>query len=328
MQQKPEEGMVIKTENDLLALIGNAVEESLYLEYKGAGSLINDESKKSEISKDVSAFANSGGGKIVYGIEEDKSKKHTVPKSIEGIDPAEISKEWLESVINSRIQQRIDGIIIDPIPLGNTDPGKFVYVVSIPASYNAPHQAYDKRYYKRFNFQSVPMVDYEIRDVRNRVREPQVTFEISLKEQRSGNVEYDSHGNVIGELSIKLINNSKQIAKLVYLECDLPKKYIQPLHWQFETTNEVLVKNGQKYRQLRYHHRDQAGSPPLFPGTNIEVLDGNRRKANLHFNMEMELQSHMDYISWVVYADGAVPQTGEISVYELFFGPERRFRNG
>jgi len=32
----------------------------------------------------------------------------------------------------------------------------------------APHQAYDHRYYKRYNFQSIPMEDYEVRDLMRR----------------------------------------------------------------------------------------------------------------------------------------------------------------
>ena len=39
-----------------------------------------------------------------------------------------------------------------------------IYVVDIPQS-NIAHQAFDKRYYKRFNFISTPMEDYEIRDI-------------------------------------------------------------------------------------------------------------------------------------------------------------------
>jgi len=46
--------------------------------------------------------------------------------------------------------------------------GNFGYVISVPKSQTGPHQAPDGKYYKRFNFQSVPMHDYEIRDVMRR----------------------------------------------------------------------------------------------------------------------------------------------------------------
>jgi hypothetical protein len=46
---------------------------------------------------------------------------------------------------------------------------KVAYVVQIAqASSRAPHQANDYRYYKRFNFESTPMEDYEVRDLMRR----------------------------------------------------------------------------------------------------------------------------------------------------------------
>ena len=43
-----------------------------------------------------------------------------------------------------------------------------------------PHQAQDKRYYKRYNFQSAPMDDYEIKDILNRVKYPDLHLSIFL----------------------------------------------------------------------------------------------------------------------------------------------------
>ncbi|HUW34061.1 MAG TPA: ATP-binding protein [Planctomycetota bacterium] len=88
-------------------------------------------------------------------------------------EPAEITKEWLEQVIISNIQPRIDSIVINPVELKTQRLGRFAYVVCVPQSDRAPHQANDKRYYKRFNFQSVPMEDHEVRDVMFRQRVPE-----------------------------------------------------------------------------------------------------------------------------------------------------------
>ena len=54
-------------ETDLLSLISSQAQESLELEYKASGALDPTNEKKSEISKDVSSFAHSAGGVIVYG---------------------------------------------------------------------------------------------------------------------------------------------------------------------------------------------------------------------------------------------------------------------
>ena len=165
-------------EADLLDLIRLGVQESLELDYKRSEALSKMDSKKTEISKDVSAFANSAGGVLVYGLAEDGH----IPTAIDGgVDPAELSKEWLEQVINSRIQRRIDGLRVNQVLLSTTSPGRVAYVVSIPQSARAPHQASDKRFYKRFNFESVPMEEYEVRDVANRTSAPALDIEFSFK---------------------------------------------------------------------------------------------------------------------------------------------------
>ena len=160
-------------EEYILDLINNQVEENSGLEYKATASLQKKDEQKNEISKDVSSFVNSNGGTIIYGVKEydDKTKRHLPEKIDGGYNPSEISKEWLEQVINSKISPPIDGIYIKPIPLKKNFPERVIYAVSIPEGITA-YQASDRRYYKRYNFQSAPMEDYEIRLVMNRARFP------------------------------------------------------------------------------------------------------------------------------------------------------------
>src|SRR6266700_3923260 len=166
-------------ENDLLDMVKAGTQESIELDFKESDSLQATDKKKDDISKDVSAFANSAGGTIVYGMTEDKVT-HVATGLDTGSNPAEITKEWLEQVINSKIHRRIDGVRIRQIELTTTHPGRVAYVVYIPSSTRAPHQASDKRFYKRFNFQSVPMEEYEIRDVSRRGEVPDLRIEFAL----------------------------------------------------------------------------------------------------------------------------------------------------
>jgi hypothetical protein len=165
-------------EDDLLALVASGTKESIELDYKECAALAQTDGKKNEVSKDVSALANSAGGTIVYGMVENG---HVPIRLDSGYDPSVISKEWLDQVINSRIQRRIDGVRINQVELTKTSPGKVAYVVHVPQSTRAPHQAADKRFYKRFNFESVPMEEYEVRDVSRRFEAPdlRLLFEVS-----------------------------------------------------------------------------------------------------------------------------------------------------
>ena len=72
--------------------------------------------KKKEIAKDVSAFANSDGGTIIYGVSEynDAERSH-LPEQISPINRVEYTKEWLEHVINSNISPKINSLKIIPI---------------------------------------------------------------------------------------------------------------------------------------------------------------------------------------------------------------------
>jgi hypothetical protein len=166
-------------EEDLLELIQSKREENIELDYKRADALQLTDGKKNEISKDISAFANSIGGTILYGMEEDAAEPH-YPTALTPIDAAPCSKEWIEQVINSRIQPRLDGVLINSIELKQTSPGRFAYAVLIPEGTTA-YQASDKRYYKRFNFQSVAMEDYEIRQTMNRASRPDYKVELLLR---------------------------------------------------------------------------------------------------------------------------------------------------
>lgn len=99
-------------------LIKNKIEESINLEYKAAGALEKRDDKTNQISKDVSAFANSDGGIIIYGLTEDNH----LPSEIDPINRKAISKEWLEQIINSKIRPRIQGITIHTIEIGYSAP--------------------------------------------------------------------------------------------------------------------------------------------------------------------------------------------------------------
>ncbi|PHN06140.1 AlbA family DNA-binding domain-containing protein [Flavilitoribacter nigricans] len=167
-------------ENVLNEMIRNQIEENLHLDYKAADALGKSDGKKKEISKDISAMANSDGGRIIYGIKEfdDKERNH-LPEKITPIDRNEFSKEWIEQVINSNISPRINGVKIFSVQL-STNQNNVVYVIDIPKSETA-HQASDLRYYKRFNFVSVPMNDYEIRDIMNRGTYPKIDLEFEVQ---------------------------------------------------------------------------------------------------------------------------------------------------
>jgi hypothetical protein len=208
----------LETKADLDRLILDKVQESLTLDYKASGALGKENKQRDELCKDVTAFANSAGGQIVYGLEEDK----TLPTKVDdGADPS-ITKEWIEQVIDSRVQPRIEGLVITPIPLAKG----FGFVLTIPqATSRAPHQAPDKKYYKRQNFQSSPMEDYEIRDTLRRATTPALQVTLGLAGKRTAQLRFAPHQEQSMPITLNALvtNRSPQPAyhSVIYLGLDL-----------------------------------------------------------------------------------------------------------
>ena len=151
--------------SDLEAMILSQTQESIHLDYKASAALTG---KRDELSKDVSAFANSDGGVIVFGIEEEG---HLPIRVDSGVANSALNREQLESLIQSNVAPRIEDLTIVQIPVSATHSA---YAIAVSRSERAPHQdRKTNRYYKRYNFKSEPMEDYEIQDVRNRIKRAQ-----------------------------------------------------------------------------------------------------------------------------------------------------------
>jgi predicted HTH transcriptional regulator len=132
------------------SLIDNEIKESLNLDYK------RELNNNKEIAKDVSSFANTNSGKIIYGVDE----KDGLPNSINWIDSKDV-KEKIECVILDHIQPEIKGFNIYSIE-NPENRSQAIFVVDIPESSDAPHMA-NHRYYIRRNFKSEYMEDYEVK---------------------------------------------------------------------------------------------------------------------------------------------------------------------
>ncbi|MDM1410713.1 ATP-binding protein [Myroides odoratimimus] len=217
------------------SLIKNNIEESINIDFKSADALSKVDSKKKEISKDVSAFANSNGGIIIYGIDEIDHKA----SSISFVDGNEFTKEWLEQVISSTIQRNIPNLKIFPIRKDGII-AQTIYVVQIPESLETPHIARDKKFYKRYNFESVAMEEYEIRQLYGRTVKSKLCFD-------DYNLSYQKldEDNVLFKVDAMVFNDGEKPERdykiNVYLE---------------EFSNEIIIKwqtngNGKNYEYTK-----------------------------------------------------------------------------
>lgn len=280
-------------------LIRDEVEEHLQLEYKAAGALGTSDSRRREISKDVSALANSAGGTIIYGIAEgDGSRKH-LPERIDWVADPNISKEWLENVISSRIQPRISGLDIVVL---RSETGA-VFVVDVPQSMTV-HQACDKRYYKRQNFSSVPMEDYEIRDVMNRAGHPLIEV-VPIIKKRSR----PPHNEIL----FYFFNNGRVKARQVLVEVTFPSGVCH------DTDRPVTYNLRNTIRDIVGHVDSHYGSIPKY-GTPryVPIFPDNHFECSNDYFLANDLGSISDKtLTFRIFADDAQPRETSLRIEEI-----------
>lgn len=324
-----------KTILDIKGLIKNKVEENLHLDYKAAGSLQNTDGKKTEIAKDVCAMANSDGGIIIYGMAEfSEPDKKYLPEKISPINRTEFSKEWLENVINSNISPRIDGLVIIPIPLENEQ--KVVYVVDIPKSTTAHQNTKDYKYYKRYNFSSVPMLAYEIQDVMNRNKHPEIILEFIIEKypykQTTEVVENKlaKYQSAFPKTSIVTNENKETTFILKCTPCNKAKVFANYINYYLDADPyDAILKS-------EFNEFDNTSGFPRIYGDNTlrDVVDfvsgfakfgpsrynpvlpnmkGNAKKIKLNPNYKI----YNAEIEWTVYADNAMPKTGKLKLNDV-----------
>ena len=299
------------TEVRLQRMIDEGVEESLNLDYKSCDSLQKKDKSKLDVSKDISSFANSAGGTIIYGIVEEGHRPQALD---EGYDPQSITKEWLEDVITGGVQPRIEGVVIHPVPLPSAGAGKFAYVVEIPQSVTV-HQAKDKRYYRRFNFKAEPMEDYEVRDVMNRNKYANVRPNFDWKRTA-----YDRERSVAQyRLGVVLKNTGVIRAIDVKLKMVLPKDILGRDTAKFSKRFiAVSTDNLPSYQAVELTVK--SASEVIFPGDEWRITEEMGFKLNYRIDQDIFqnfLPKHRPLLSWTVYADDMPPRSGTIPVADL-----------
>jgi hypothetical protein len=130
------------TESDLVSLIANGVAEGRTIEYKRELPGNSDPDKK-EFLADASSFANTVGGDLIFGMEEEGG----VPTSINGIQTPDLDAaiQRIENILRTGISPRMRYEL-----RAVTTSADRVLIVRVERSWSAPHrvvfQNHDKFY--------------------------------------------------------------------------------------------------------------------------------------------------------------------------------------
>jgi hypothetical protein len=275
------------TIRDIERIINTNSTEYKNLEFKSLDALIPG--SKDEIGKDVSSFANSAGGVIIYGVSEIKSGPDVLLKLEEGRDANDPhGKEWLENIIESNISPKIDGLLINPIKLPNE---KYIYVVMIPQSTTAHMSGYN-RYYKRKNFKSEPMEDYEVRDVMNRLNKPNLRLIFTIP-KNTIETKY--------RLKFVIKNNGEAFVRHFAVRIHLPEMLIADTDFH---GGRKLFLNKLWYRE---YIKQSSPNQYIFPGFGA-TLDPNFLPL---LDTESSRSNPDLFIYWTIYTDKGSPMSGK-----------------
>jgi len=133
--------------NDLLAitqahieqLVTNQTREGPHLDFKRDLPAAWNDGAKHEFLADTTAFANSGGGDLVFGVEEDGQAQAlaVAPQVIANVDQ-EIRR--LQDFLLNLAEPRLPGVKVHAVQVSVAGTDGYVVVVRIPQSWAGPHR--------------------------------------------------------------------------------------------------------------------------------------------------------------------------------------------
>jgi hypothetical protein len=294
------------------------------------------------LSRVVSALANSGGGVLIYGLKD--------PDPADGgwlIDDGGVStsikgntREWLETIIPNSVDLPLaDFNVYSLLSAKSTSiqSGRALYLIDIPDSALAPHQATDNKYYIRVGGRSRPIGHRIVVDIMGRRQHPKV--ELEFKIEVATRLERD----VIGDM-VSMGSRRRQPA--VHTECTLVVTATNTGQVYAQYVNCFIYLPGSLLDQLMLDRIEyNRGNVPEFyeyctkntvrdvvdtefslgaaidkygPARFDPVLPGLSRIWSLPINsnfLSMDLDNLV--IKWSTYADNAPPINDTIAVKEI-----------
>ena len=282
-------------------------DEHDFQEFKGTGWIYEDGTISAwfagALSKQISAFANGAGGRLFIGIDDNGNPDGGVPIDLKSGG----TRSWLEDVVHQLVDPRLGRFNVFEVTGESSDgilPGRAIYVLEIPASEDAPHQARDHRYYLRIAGKSRPMGHIHLQDIQRRTRSPSVSL---VRIGPYGQPRYDTSDprgpRVFIAFRAFLQNTGRTLAHHVGAELHLPRPLVGA-----EVRRLCLNEEGVHYTQrpgvitlFRYH------PVPVFPGQQIffQLFWVGIHEANVEM-----IRTGSAELRWTVYADDAAPCEG------------------
>lgn len=213
-------------------------------------------------------------------------------------------------------------------------------MVEIPQSHTA-HQAFDKKYYKRFNFNSEPMHDYEIRDILNRTKFPiiDLEFEIITRtfEVKNQNYNFPPISLIVNErgmmkpeipkkefktnytLRVFARNIGKVFSKYLNSYVYIPDNYlIEPVNSKDYISNVFMENTIRDIVDSKIITTMAGGyASPKYGPSRYDPILPTRSFLLKEIKINKSFKESNNDLNWIVFTDNAEPRKGRIKIQEI-----------
>jgi hypothetical protein len=337
------------SEWDLNHILQLPLGEFDWVEFKGRKSLDvsapgADENKVlDELARQLSAFANSGGGSLVYGIS---NPTNGTPRSVDdgGIKLSAKRpniREWLEDIVPNLVEFTLKKFNVYALTNKAGAPGladdRCIILVDIPDSDDAPHQSTrEHRYFARVGGKSRPIGHRLVADIFHRRQHPLFNVEFSLRSE-TWVPQADPPVAILQAkmkprrevtLTVRAQNRGKVYAEHLHLTLWIPEVLL-PWRYRYENLSEL---NGARYLIQKYDNRrrDEIGSGGPFGlkrygGSWLDpVLPDEARSWNfkcMHKLRPEDIKADCK-LRWALGCDNAPSMSEEVQLQDIQFTVE------
>lgn len=315
---------------------------------------VDENQVRETLSKAVSAFANSGGGTLCYGLVKIGNQWQVDDGGVSLTVKTPNTREWLEDVIPRIVEPELRRFNVYEITArgkqSQIEGGRGVFLIDIPDSEQAPHQAQNNKYYGRIGGKSKPLGHRFVADIFGRRKDPQLTLEFRMKasyyHERSFGIEPRYSYGATTEISarkrkVELRVLAKNIGRVYaqYINCFIyiPEEFADEEHRNYRTPHPVSWSEGRYFKYSEDNtHRDVikvnlTGPSEYGPSRYEPILPG----MTLMWSIDMlstltidQLKQSTGEIHWRLYADNAALQSGRVPLSEIEFIEKKPKKNG
>ncbi|ANB73662.1 hypothetical protein AYM40_15825 [Paraburkholderia phytofirmans OLGA172] len=130
--------LVETTQAHLEQLIDERIQEGPHVDFKRELPAAWNDGAKHELYADVSAFANAGGGDLIYGLEEDDEGQAASLVPLDS-NPDETARRLADFLLTG-IEPRMPGVQVHPVPVTVGGIAGSAFVIRVPQSWAGPHR--------------------------------------------------------------------------------------------------------------------------------------------------------------------------------------------